>query len=735
MANNALIGGLRAEATLESGKFVDGAKKIRTESKKTQAQLKTSFGGMSDTLKGFGRSLVAGLSIGLFGGMIKKGLEYAGSLGEVAQQLGVTTRELQTFRFAAQQNGASLEQADQALGKFAISISKALSGSKQTAEAFKAVGVSLADLQSKSRTEIIGQIADQMKATGGASANAAAGVAIFGKGFLKIAPTLDMGSKGMTELSAAAERLGIVLSDEQIQKADETADKLDAIQTVLSAQIAGTVADNANSILQLAEALIQIANALAVARSEIVKFQLRGNNLMPWTSDKKRAANRAGIFRENLNIMEATGAIVARSMEGATKTRPRGTLPSFLAGGGGRGGRGGDPNRERKEAMRDAFQFDQELRRADMDILRAKQSLAHDYVDRTAISIELLNLEKAGFEAEQAYQIALYELTKGEEGMSAAQAALLAAKYDQRDAAERQAVLEQEQADRQADYNRLEAVDFELKRAELDRERDLTTTSAERRDVELRILDLAYREERERLQRIIDESKDWAEIEEARRRMLALSQSQSADRKIVLRNTAGPYEDWLASLPTTAEKMQEAFEQLQVQGFEGLIDSALALTEGLDDAGEALLNTLKQFFLGMARAQLQSALGSILPKSGFNLGSIFGAASGTFGGGISESGAITVTGLPTTLPGFASGGSMVLRGIPGIDKNLISMNGIPIARANYGERLHFDPANERTGSSQGRPLVQNFNFPNSDADSFRRSEGQVARAARRRLAI
>ena len=70
MANNMLIGALRAEATLESGKFVDGAKKIRTEAKKTETQLKSSFSAMGAAVKGFGGAMTAGLSIGLLGAVV-----------------------------------------------------------------------------------------------------------------------------------------------------------------------------------------------------------------------------------------------------------------------------------------------------------------------------------------------------------------------------------------------------------------------------------------------------------------------------------------------------------------------------------------------------------------------------------------------------------------------------------------------------------------------------------------
>lgn len=47
------------------------------------------------------------------------------------------------------------------------------------------------------------------------------------------------------------------------------------------------------------------------------------------------------------------------------------------------------------------------------------------------------------------------------------------------------------------------------------------------------------------------------------------------------------------------------------------------------------------------------------------------------------------------LPGFASGGLGVLGGFPGVDRNVLSLNGTPIARVSRGEHLAVSPANDR----------------------------------------
>jgi hypothetical protein len=54
------------------------------------------------------------------------------------------------------------------------------------------------------------------------------------------------------------------------------------------------------------------------------------------------------------------------------------------------------------------------------------------------------------------------------------------------------------------------------------------------------------------------------------------------------------------------------------------------------------------------------------------------------------------------LPGFASGGSMVLGGNGGIDKNVLSMNGRPIARVSRGEHMTItNPALSKVGVGGG----------------------------------
>ena len=767
MANNALIGAVRAEATLEGGKFVSGAKKIRQEAKATETQLKKSFGAMGAAVKGFGGALASGLAIGLLAGAAKKALDYAGSLAEVAQQLGVTTKDLQVFRYAAGQVGVKQEQLETGLSKLTITLGKVAAGAKEPAKALAAIGVSAAQLKGKDTGEAFRIIADGLQKVTDRSQRAAIEVALFGKSGAQLDNLLAGGSKAINELSQAAEKLGIVLSDEQIQRADETADKLEAVRTVLAAQIAGTVADNATSILSLANALAQLTSsvinflgsnpqaALAIigglagsrfglpgaaagalggfALGSRVAANARDANMDPAFRKQQAVAARIARDQARSGASDPTGkvgvnptALAAAEKEYQRQiqllisarraaSRPKATtvagasIPQFLAGGGGSRGRTPRAPRDRSDDV--TFQFDQELKRAQLDTLRAHQSLAGSSEERAKIALQILDLEKAMQEAELQDRVRKAERDYAEGKITAGaleevkvQAGKLKAEYDAKDALDRQAIADDLAAQKAEDAAQLKDSEYDLRLEQLQLESQMTETASERRAIELRILALMKEQERARLEAVIaDQQSSKLAKDQAQQRLDQLDAIYQGRAGVVMQGTRGPYEDWMASLPTSAAKMQEAFERLEVQGFEGLIDAAMELEHGFKSAGKALLNTLKQFFEGLLRAQLQSALGSILPAGGFKL------------------------------PGFASGGSFTVGGRPGIDNNIMSINGLPIARVGYNERVSI--SNDNHSSSGGRVVNQNFNIYANNPDNFRRSERQIARDGRRRLGV
>lgn len=210
---------------------------------------------------------VASIGIDAVVQAVQSGLEYASSLGEVAQQLGVTTDALQEYRFAASQAGLSTEEIDMALSQLTRRIGEGVNGTKAQADAFKRLGISLKDANGDviATGDAIPLIAEALKTIESPAEKSAILLDLFGRSGQKLLPLLADGAKGVNNLRDAARDLGIVLSEKQIQDADDTADKLGKLKQILAAKIAGAVADNTDSIIALADALVQLVGSIGSA--------------------------------------------------------------------------------------------------------------------------------------------------------------------------------------------------------------------------------------------------------------------------------------------------------------------------------------------------------------------------------------------------------------------------------------------------------------------------------------
>lgn len=263
MALGDVLARLSVELGLDTAAFTTGSRKAQRANKDlgdSAEKMGRRIGGATKAIAAAGLAVAGGFVIAQLKDLVKGGLDYASALGEQAQQLGVSTRALQEYRYAASQAGISSDEMDAALSKLTRSIGEAEAGSKTQAEAFAKLGISTRDAngQIKDAGDLLPEIAEKLKGLATPAERAALLVDLFGKSGQKLAPLLADGAAGVNNLRDAAQKLGIVLSDEQIQKADATADKLSALQQVLSAKIAGAVSDNTDSILELVNALIKL---------------------------------------------------------------------------------------------------------------------------------------------------------------------------------------------------------------------------------------------------------------------------------------------------------------------------------------------------------------------------------------------------------------------------------------------------------------------------------------------
>lgn len=125
------------------------------------------------------------------------------------------------------------------------------------------------------------------------------------------------------------------------------------------------------------------------------------------------------------------------------------------------------------------------------------------------------------------------------------------------------------------------------------------------------------------------------------------------------------------------------------------------LTDGLagaivygENLGDVLVNTIQRAAHELISSGLMQLLTGKGPQGGL-LGSLISSLGismpGIGGGSFGPKVGAGMKGASGYLAGFASGGSFMVGGNGGIDRNVLSLNGVPVARVSKGETVGVSP--------------------------------------------
>jgi hypothetical protein len=274
--SSSIIGALRVTLGLDSAEFTRGTK--RAQKDVTAFQKSMSAG--AAVIKGAFVGLIGAGVLNQFSEMSKRGLEVASSIGEQATQLGVSTRALQEYRFAATQTGIAQDEMDKALQMGTRRLGQAATGNKQIAAAYAAIGVSIRDAKGNVRDfgDLIPEIADGLNKLPSPAERAAMANQLLGKSASTLLPLFAEGSRGIAGYRAEAERLGIVLTDDVIAAADKGADELAKMNLQIEAMNAKLAGENIEGIKAYETFVANLKIQLQVAIGSVADFVSRARD-------------------------------------------------------------------------------------------------------------------------------------------------------------------------------------------------------------------------------------------------------------------------------------------------------------------------------------------------------------------------------------------------------------------------------------------------------------------------
>jgi len=182
------------------------------------------------------------------------------SLNDLAIRTGIALKPLQGFKLAAKLAGVDAEGFAIAVTRMAVNIGKAEPGDAFS-KSLAAIGVSVTDLQGMNPEAQFSAISKAIQNIPTAAGQAAASVEIFGRSGATLSPLFQKGAASLDELTARAERLGIILQGDQVANIAAMNDGFDLVSATVDGIIGQILGDLSPVVTKMLDDMLKFVEA------------------------------------------------------------------------------------------------------------------------------------------------------------------------------------------------------------------------------------------------------------------------------------------------------------------------------------------------------------------------------------------------------------------------------------------------------------------------------------------
>lgn len=259
----------------------DEFKRVVTETEDKLDGMKKKFDDNSKKMKIIGTA-ITGISAGVVYGLQKMTASSAASVEELEKmsiQTGISTDKLSKLGYAAKLNKSSLEGLSTGLNFLSRNMRASDLAAQDTKDAFNQLGIEIKNKDGTFRAvdDVLMDIVDRFSKMKDGAEKTALAMKIFGRGGAELVPVLSIGREEFERLGQEAERLGIVLTKDNIAAFAKYKDSLEAVETGLqgvkmqiSAEVLPVMQDGIGMLKRILEWLNQLPEPTKKAISNFV---------------------------------------------------------------------------------------------------------------------------------------------------------------------------------------------------------------------------------------------------------------------------------------------------------------------------------------------------------------------------------------------------------------------------------------------------------------------------------
>lgn len=221
------------------------------------------FAGMLGQLNGMLGQMGVLLGVGALVGWGRAIFNTAAELKDQAEQIGLTTEQLQVYRGVLELNGTTAEQSDRIFAALSAKIGEATNGSKQAQDAFRRLGLSAGDLN-HGMAQAVQRFAEASLKAGelhGQSVQLADINDVLGaKLGRRLIPSLQDLAGAYDDVRKKAIDAGLVIPDDQLDRAKKAMDDLTVASKVVAGIATPAIVEIVQDVSNLAKAVTNLAN-------------------------------------------------------------------------------------------------------------------------------------------------------------------------------------------------------------------------------------------------------------------------------------------------------------------------------------------------------------------------------------------------------------------------------------------------------------------------------------------
>jgi hypothetical protein len=178
------------------------------------------------------------------------------TFNDLSARTGIGVEALQGYTLAAKLAGVDTEQFAGAVQRLAVTIGKATPGDALD-KSLRSINLSVAELRALSPEQQFSAIGDAISGLPTAADRAAAAVSVFGKQGAALAPLFREGAASIEELRARADRLGVIVSETQLNNIGDMNDGFDLVRATVEGIVGQVIGNLAPAVTAVTEQFLE----------------------------------------------------------------------------------------------------------------------------------------------------------------------------------------------------------------------------------------------------------------------------------------------------------------------------------------------------------------------------------------------------------------------------------------------------------------------------------------------